>query len=247
MQSSEPPANQLELLYIWDRRDRSQSHHHPVVHFLHRGLVDDDFQGNPDAARAETEPFSARNLPRRKPCWKCMTASFRLRVARSMRCTRPAVHSLIRACADLRVNAPSSNQSQEHGTHQARHRKRRRQGIAQAGIRLDFAGHCRERCAIHGAARHGLGRDEHVRGHSAVKGRPPWPRWPRAFPPLWSPPWPGLLVAIPSMFGYNWLVHNLRAFTVELDNFAQELVSKMETEFLARRRVKPRMNTNRHE
>jgi biopolymer transport protein TolQ len=42
----------------------------------------------------------------------------------------------------------------------------------------------------------------------------------------------GLLVAIPSMFGYNWLVHNLRVMTVELDNFAQELVSKMETEFL---------------
>jgi len=36
-----------------------------------------------------------------------------------------------------------------------------------------------------------------------------------------------------SMFGYNWLVHNLRVFTVNLDNFAQELVSKMETEFLA--------------
>ncbi|MGA2801841.1 MAG: MotA/TolQ/ExbB proton channel family protein [Verrucomicrobiota bacterium] len=43
----------------------------------------------------------------------------------------------------------------------------------------------------------------------------------------------GLLVAIPSMFGYNWLVHNLRVFTVGLDNFAQELVSKMETEYLA--------------
>ncbi|MGD1087149.1 MAG: MotA/TolQ/ExbB proton channel family protein [Verrucomicrobiota bacterium] len=43
----------------------------------------------------------------------------------------------------------------------------------------------------------------------------------------------GLLVAIPSMFGYNWLVHNLRVFTVGLDNFAQELVSKMEAEFLA--------------
>lgn len=42
----------------------------------------------------------------------------------------------------------------------------------------------------------------------------------------------GLLVAIPSMFGYNWLVHNLRVVTVELDNFAQELVSRMETEFL---------------
>lgn len=43
----------------------------------------------------------------------------------------------------------------------------------------------------------------------------------------------GLLVAIPSMFGYNWLVHTLRVRTVELDNFAQELVSKMETEYLA--------------
>ncbi len=42
----------------------------------------------------------------------------------------------------------------------------------------------------------------------------------------------GLLVAIPSMFAYNWLVHNLRVFTVQLDNFAQELVSKMETEYL---------------
>ena len=42
----------------------------------------------------------------------------------------------------------------------------------------------------------------------------------------------GLLVAIPSMFGYNLLVHKLRAFTVGLDNFAQELVSKMETEYL---------------
>jgi biopolymer transport protein ExbB/TolQ len=42
----------------------------------------------------------------------------------------------------------------------------------------------------------------------------------------------GLLVAIPSMFGYNYLVHNLRTFTVGLDNFAQELVSRMEMEFL---------------
>lgn len=42
----------------------------------------------------------------------------------------------------------------------------------------------------------------------------------------------GLLVAIPSMFGYNWLVHNLRVATVQLDNFAQELISKMETEYL---------------
>ena len=49
----------------------------------------------------------------------------------------------------------------------------------------------------------------------------------------------GLLVAIPSMFGYNWLVHNLRVLTVELDNFAQELVSKMETEYLEENRLRP--------
>jgi biopolymer transport protein ExbB/TolQ len=42
----------------------------------------------------------------------------------------------------------------------------------------------------------------------------------------------GLLVAIPSMFGYNYLVHSLRILTVELDNFAQTLASRMETEFL---------------
>lgn len=42
----------------------------------------------------------------------------------------------------------------------------------------------------------------------------------------------GLLVAIPSMFGYNWLVHTLRVLTVELDNFAQELISRMEVEYI---------------
>ncbi len=42
----------------------------------------------------------------------------------------------------------------------------------------------------------------------------------------------GLLVAIPSMFAYNWLVHNLRVLTVELDNFAMELASRIESEYL---------------
>lgn len=42
----------------------------------------------------------------------------------------------------------------------------------------------------------------------------------------------GLLVALPSMFGYNWLVHSLRVHTVELDNFAQALASRLETEYL---------------
>jgi biopolymer transport protein ExbB/TolQ len=45
----------------------------------------------------------------------------------------------------------------------------------------------------------------------------------------------GLMVAIPSMFGYNWLVHNLRVLTVEMDNFAQELAARMEVEFLEER------------
>jgi len=32
---------------------------------------------------------------------------------------------------------------------------------------------------------------------------------------------------------YNWLVHHLRVLTIELDNFAQDLVSRMERiEFL---------------
>ncbi len=34
------------------------------------------------------------------------------------------------------------------------------------------------------------------------------------------------------MFGYNWIVHNLRVATVEMDNFAQELSSKIEAEYL---------------
>ena len=42
----------------------------------------------------------------------------------------------------------------------------------------------------------------------------------------------GLVVAIPSMFGYNWLVHNLRVHNVELDNFAQEFASRLEAEYL---------------
>lgn len=42
----------------------------------------------------------------------------------------------------------------------------------------------------------------------------------------------GLLVAIPSMFGYNWLVHTLRVATVEMDNFAQEFSAKIEAEYL---------------
>jgi biopolymer transport protein ExbB/TolQ len=42
----------------------------------------------------------------------------------------------------------------------------------------------------------------------------------------------GLLVAIPAMFGYNFLVVTLRGITVELDNFAAELASAFEHRYL---------------
>jgi biopolymer transport protein TolQ len=42
----------------------------------------------------------------------------------------------------------------------------------------------------------------------------------------------GLLVAIPAMFGYNFLVVTLRGMTVELDNFAAELASSFEHRYL---------------
>lgn len=42
----------------------------------------------------------------------------------------------------------------------------------------------------------------------------------------------GLLVAIPAMFGYNFLVVTLRGMIVELDNFAAELASSLDHRFL---------------
>ncbi len=42
----------------------------------------------------------------------------------------------------------------------------------------------------------------------------------------------GLLVAIPAMFGYNFLVTTVRAMIVELDNFAAELSSEFEHKYV---------------
>jgi biopolymer transport protein ExbB/TolQ len=42
----------------------------------------------------------------------------------------------------------------------------------------------------------------------------------------------GLLVAIPAMFGYNFLVTTIRGMIVELDNFASELVSAFEHRYV---------------
>ncbi len=42
----------------------------------------------------------------------------------------------------------------------------------------------------------------------------------------------GLLVAIPAMFGYNFLVTSIRAMVVQMDNFAGELSSEFEHQFV---------------
>ena len=42
----------------------------------------------------------------------------------------------------------------------------------------------------------------------------------------------GLLVAIPAMFGYNFLVTSIRAMIVEMDNFAAELASEFEHKYV---------------
>lgn len=42
----------------------------------------------------------------------------------------------------------------------------------------------------------------------------------------------GLLVAIPAMFGYNFLVTSIRAMIVQMDNFAAELASEFEHKYV---------------
>jgi biopolymer transport protein ExbB/TolQ len=45
----------------------------------------------------------------------------------------------------------------------------------------------------------------------------------------------GLLVAIPAMFGYNYLVTSVRGMIVELDNFASELTSAFQHRYVSHR------------
>jgi biopolymer transport protein ExbB/TolQ len=42
----------------------------------------------------------------------------------------------------------------------------------------------------------------------------------------------GLLVAIPAMFGYNFLVTSLRSLIIEAENFAAELSSEIEHRYV---------------
>ena len=46
----------------------------------------------------------------------------------------------------------------------------------------------------------------------------------------------GLLVAIPAMFGYNFLVTSIRGMIVEMDNFAAELASEFEHRYVDNRK-----------
>ena len=54
----------------------------------------------------------------------------------------------------------------------------------------------------------------------------------------------GLLVAIPAMFGYNYLVTTIRATIVELDNFAAELGSEFEHKFVEHGASEPRRESH---
>jgi biopolymer transport protein TolQ len=49
----------------------------------------------------------------------------------------------------------------------------------------------------------------------------------------------GLLVAIPAMFGYNFLVTSIRAMIVEMDNFAAELASEIEHRYVDHGSTRP--------
>ncbi len=49
----------------------------------------------------------------------------------------------------------------------------------------------------------------------------------------------GLLVAIPAMFGYNFLVTSIRAMIVEMDNFAAELAAEIEHRYVDHGSQKP--------
>ena len=49
----------------------------------------------------------------------------------------------------------------------------------------------------------------------------------------------GLLVAIPAMFGYNFLVTTVRGMVVELDNFGAELSSEFEHKYVEHRAQEP--------
>jgi biopolymer transport protein ExbB/TolQ len=42
----------------------------------------------------------------------------------------------------------------------------------------------------------------------------------------------GLLVAVPSLFAYNWLAHRIRNQTMELENFADEFVAAVEHNYV---------------
>jgi len=109
--------------------------------------------------------------------------------------------------------------------------KRRGARVHQTGIRSDPAGQRGQRRAVSGPARTVWG----VMDTFAMVGQEHSAALETMAPGVSAAlitTVAGLVVAIPSMFGYNFLVHNLRVQTVELDNFAQELVSKMEIEYL---------------
>ena len=78
---------------------------------------------------------------------------------------------------DARLKNPDGNGRKKfvslkgHGAREAHPGKHRGPGIAQAGVGPDPAGDRGQRRAVPGVARHGVGRDEHVRPHRAAGQR----------------------------------------------------------------------------
>jgi len=90
-------------------------------------------------------------------------------------------------------------------------------GIAQVGIRPNRAGDRGQWSAVHGPAGTVWG-VMRTFGDIAQSGRASLATMAPGVAAALITTVAGLLVAIPSMFGYNWLVHTLRVLTVELDN-----------------------------
>jgi hypothetical protein len=91
-----------------------------------------------------------------------------------------------------------------------------------AGKRHDCAVHGGGRRAVHRFARHGLGRHVHLRRHRRKQIRQLTAMAPGVAAALVATV-TGLLVAIPAMFAYNFMVTTIRHITQELDGFATPL------------------------
>ena len=150
----------------------SQGDHRLPHLFFHHRVVGDVFQGHPNAPRAQVELLFQPGIPRAEKVLEMFDRKLQVEG-----CPLYKVYQAGCVPLDARLRGPGGERSKQQVSlknmeHVKRaHGKRRRAGIAETGIRLDSAGDCRQRRAVHRTARHGLGRDEHVRRHRAAGQR----------------------------------------------------------------------------